>query len=824
MTTEWSRLVEVFDAVATLPEAERERGLDELCGEDDELRAEVRRLLDADRRTTTPVDRPAIDALTGAELAAALSSVSRVGDRVGAYRLTEEIGRGGMGVVYRAERADALYHKTVAIKLLGPLAGPEVIERFGQERAILAALVHPNIARLLDGGVTADSVPYLVMEHVEGRPIDHYCADEGLDVEARLALFVELCDAVQFAHRNLVVHRDLKPSNILVTEDGTPMLLDFGISKLVDDGTGATLTMHHLMTPAYASPEQVAGRPITTASDVYSLGVVLYESLTGRLPYVVEGRPLTEVAAMVAEAEAPRPSQVAPPGFDAKLRGDLDTILLRALAKEPERRYGTAEGLADDLRRHLDRRPVLARPDTVGYRVSKFVRRHRIGVASAAVIALALVGGAAGTAWQARVAAAERDRATLEASRAERMNAFLVEMLSAPDPRVEGRDVRVADVLDRTAERVDAALADQPALAAEMHRTLSRTYLGLGLLEEAVGEARASLDRARLVPGDSRAEVAAALRHLGVALSEAGVYPEAEARQREALAMFEGLDLPLDRATSMNQLAVVLNRVDRTDEAERLYRAALAVFDAHPERDEHEYAETINNLAIVLGNRGQFTEAEALHRRALEIMLEVFGEDHPEVAYMQTNLAGALDLQGRYDEARPLYRTALATRERLLGEDHALTIMGGASYSNLLWLEGDAAGAAEIASVTVERAGRGLPPEHPLSAYAHLVYGQALVDLARWSDAEAELREALRIREATLGADHWLVANTRVVLGTALAGAGRYADAEREMLPAYEHLLADLGPDHGRTRKAREGLAALYRSWGRPQVAARFGG
>jgi serine/threonine-protein kinase len=823
MTAEWSRLVEVFDLVAALPEAERERALEKLSAGDDALRAEVRRLLAADLRTTTSVDRPAIEALTGAD--AAGSGASRVGDRVGAYRLTEEIGRGGMGVVYRAERADALYHKTVAIKLLGPLADSEVLERFGREREILAALVHPNIARLLDGGVTDEGVPYLVMEHVEGRPIDRYCAEESLDLEARLALFIALSDGVQFAHRNLVVHRDLKPSNILVTGDGVPVLLDFGISKLLEaDGASPTLTMHHLMTPAYASPEQVAGRPITTASDVYSLGVVLYESLTGRMPYAVEGRPLTEVAAAIAEAEPPRPSLVAPAAFAPKLRGDLDTIVLRALAKEPARRYGSAEGLADDLRRHLDGRPVAARPDTVRYRVSKFVRRHRIGVGAAALVLLALIGGAAGTAWQARVAAGERDRATLEASRAERMNEFLIDMLSAPDPRVQGRDVRVADVLDRAAARVDPSLADQPALAAEMHGTLSRTYLGLGLLEEAVREARAALERARGVPGDSRRDVAAALRRLGTALSEAGEYPEAEARHREALALFTALDQPLDRAGSMNQLAVVLNRVDRTEEAERLYRDALRIFEAHPERDEHEYAETINNLGVVLGNRGEFTEAEGLHRRALEIMFAMFGPDHPEVAYMQTNLAGVLDLQGRYDEAEPLYRAALATRERLLGEDHALTIMGAASFSNLLWLKGEPEEAAEVGRLAVERAERGLPDDHPLTAYAHLVFGQALVDLDRPHEAEAALREALRIRIATLGADHWLVANTRVVLGTALIGEGLYAEAEREMLPAYEKLLAELGPEHDRTRSARAGLADLYRAWGRPEDAARFGG
>jgi serine/threonine-protein kinase len=821
VTDAWTRLTEIFDAVADLPAAERERALDELCAGNARLRAEVARLLTADRRAASAVDRPAIEGLGAA---APEPSSSRAGERIGAYRLMEEIGRGGMGIVYRAERADALYQKTVAIKLLAPPADRAIAERFGRERAILAGLVHPHIARLLDGGVTDDGVPYLVMEYVDGRPIDRYCDEEDLDVERRVRLFVDLCEGVQFAHRNLVVHRDLKPSNILVTGDGTPFLLDFGISKLLAEGDlDATRTMS-LMTPAYASPEQVTGRPITTASDVYSLGVVLYQILAGRLPYAVEGRSITEIVGAITTAEPPRASHVAPPARAPRLRGDLDTILLKALRKEPERRYGTAEGLGDDLTRYLDGRPVEARPDTFGYRTSKFVRRHKVGVASAALLALALVGGAAGTAWQARVAAGERDRARVEATKAEGLNTFLLDMLAAPDPRVEGRDVRVSDVLARASDRADATLADQPGLAAEIHRTLGRTYVGLGLLEEAVEEARAAVAAARRVPGDGRRDVALALADLGTALSEAGEYQEAETRQREALALFTELGVPLERASSMNQLGVVLNRAGREEEAERLYRDAIAVYQADPARVVHGYAEALNNLGIVLGNRGEFAEAEPLHRQALELMRAEYGPEHPEVAYMETNLAGVLDLQGRYDEAEPLYRRALATRDRVLGTDHPLTIMGGASYSNLLWLKGEPERAAEVGRSMVERAERGLPPDHPLIAYAHLVHGQALVDLGRAREAEDDLRETLRIRVATLGADHWLVANTRIVLGTALMGQARFAEAEREMLPAYERLLAELGPDHERTVKAREGLAALYRAWGRSAEAARFGG
>ncbi len=823
MTDRWRRLTEIFDAVVGLPDEDRDRALDELCAGDGEIRAEVHRLLKADRRADGPVDRPAI---AGMEASGRFegAGVSRVGEAVGAYRLTAEVGRGGMGIVYRAERADELYERTVAVKLLVPPADRDVVTRFGRERSILAGLAHPHIARLLDAGVTDDGVPYLVMEYVEGRPIDRYCDEEDLGLEDRIRLFLALCDAVQFAHRNLVVHRDLKPSNILVTDDGTPFLLDFGISKLLEEGVpDATRTMA-LMTPAYASPEQVQGGAITTASDVYSLGVVLFQILAGRLPYEVEGRSLTEIVKTITTTEPPRPSEVAPPPHAARLRGDLDTIVLKAMRKEPDRRYGSAAELGDDLERHLEARPVEARPDTLGYRASRFVRRHRVGVASAALLALALVVGAVGTAWQARVAATERDRARLEATKAEGLNAFLLDMLQAPDPRVEGRDVRVADVLDRASNRADATLADQPGLAAEIHRTLGRTYIGLGLLPEGVAEARAAAAAARRAPGDRRRDVALALADLGTALSEAGQYEESETRQREALALFTTLGAPLDRASSMNQLGVVLNRMDRTDEAERLYRDAIAIYEAAPaERDVHAYAEALNNLGIVLGNRGEFAEAEPLHRRALDLMRGEYGEDHPEVAYMESNLAGVLDLQGRYDEAEPLYQQALATRERALGPDHALTIMGGASYANLLWLEGEPARAAEVGRTMVERAKRGLPPDHPLTAYAHLVYGQALVDLGRGGEAEAELRETLRIREATLGADHWLVANTRIVLGTALAAQRRYAEAERDMLPAYRRLQGELGPAHDRTVKAREALAALYLAWGRPDEAARYG-
>ncbi len=426
MTPErWQQVMEVFDAVMALDPTQRSSHLEKACAADPELRHEVDTLLFSHQQAGTEfLNAPAANFSTGG--AHPSISVARVGHRIGAYQVVAEIGHGGMGEVYRAVRADGQYEKQVAIKMV--LVGYDssyVLERFRTERQILASLDHPNIARLLDGGTTEQGVPYLVMELIDGIPIDKYCDAHQLTISERLQLFRQVCGAVQYAHQHLVIHRDIKPGNILVTQEGAPKLLDFGIAKIVSPTIEAGTTLGRAMTPEYASPEQIRNEPITTATDVYSLGVVLYELLTGRYPYQADTNTPHELARAICEEAPARPSTAilrhdsgktetpeqvsskregSPARLRRRLAGDLDNIVLRALHKEPQRRYTSAERFADDLRRHLEGLPVTARQDSWSYRAGKFARRHRVGVAATALVLLALLGGIAATVHEARIA------------------------------------------------------------------------------------------------------------------------------------------------------------------------------------------------------------------------------------------------------------------------------------------------------------------------------------------------------------------------------------------------------------------------------------
>ena len=440
-----AEVARLFERALAADPGERAAVLDG-CG-DPAVRREVESLLAADEQAGGFLELPQPGADPG-------------DPRIGPYRLVRALGEGEVSTVHLAVRDDDAYHQRVAIKLIRPgMDSRQILQRFRQERQILASLSHPSIARLLDGGSTPAGQPYFVMEYVDGEPLDVHCEHHQLPVVRRLELFARVCQAVHFAHRNLVVHRDLKPSNILVDADGTPKLLDFGIAKLVgpDSGLGRaevpvepTATVARLMTPHYASPEQVQGRPVSTASDVYSLGVILYKLLTGRRPYELASLALSDIERVVCEAAPPPPSQLA----RGRLPRDLDNIVRMAMRKEPERRYASAQELADDVRRCLERRPVVARRDTLGYRVSSFVRRNTGAVVAAAVIGLSVLGGAVATTWQWRQAVAERTRAEAQRRTAEQTLGFVVELFKVPGSGVAAHEVTAQQVLDRGATRL----------------------------------------------------------------------------------------------------------------------------------------------------------------------------------------------------------------------------------------------------------------------------------------------------------------------------------------------------------------------------------
>src|SRR5262245_30322385 len=464
---DWSRLETLLDEALELPIERRSVLLERIGREDAALRERIEQLLAADEAAGSFLDDGAEAWLRRGPIVSTEPGALAAGDRVGPYRVSHELARGGMGIVYRAERADGQFVQTVALKLVRRgFDGDDTTVRFRRERQILAGLDHPAIARLLDGGVHTDGRPYFAMELVEGEPITTYCVRQGLSIETRVRLLCRTCDAVQYAHGRLIVHRDLKPANIFVTATGDLKLLDFGIAKLLsDDAPELTRTGVRPLTPAYAAPEQLRGEPISTATDVYALGVILFELLTGRRP------PRTSI-----DEEPPRPSHVVSLGLAA---GDIDAIVLKALRPEPERRYIGAAALADDLDRFLTGRPVAARPEGRRYRAGKFVRRHRVGIAVAATLMLSLVGGLGATAWQARAK-------TLEAQKAEAVKAFLIGIFQGADPaQAAARDITLRQVLDDGAERAQRDLASQPAVQGELLTVLAGVYSELGITDRA---------------------------------------------------------------------------------------------------------------------------------------------------------------------------------------------------------------------------------------------------------------------------------------------------------------------------------------------------
>ncbi|MEM9598404.1 MAG: protein kinase, partial [Acidobacteriota bacterium] len=532
-TRRWQRLEEIFHAALALDVEERPAYLAEACGDDDALRREAAELLesvgDADER---------IGGAVSAGLEVALEAIAGgVPETIGPYRILRELGEGGLANVYLGERTEG-YTQQVAVKVLKRgMDTVDILRRLRQERQILADLDHPHIARLLDGGTTADGRPYVVMEHIEGEPIDDYCDRRGLTVQERLELFTKVCAAVHHAHRSLVIHRDIKPSNLLVTPEGNPKLLDFGIAKLLDPSRARATVAHtgagiRWLTPGYASPEQVVGAPLTTATDIYSLGVLLYQLLTGRPPHRFPTDHPAEVERVMRDVEPQRPSAAAggeptedgpgtrpaaerakdrgttPERLVKSLRGDLDNIVRMAMHAEPERRYASAEQLADDVANHLASMPVRARPETFGYYAAKFVRRHRGAVAAAVVVVLSLVGGIVGTTRALWIAETQRERAERLRDQSEEVAGFMIDLFRAPDPDIAlGRDLSAWQLLENGAQRVEA-LDGQPLRQAALMHAMGRSYQNLGRYDEARSLLGRSLDRRREALGEGHPEVA----------------------------------------------------------------------------------------------------------------------------------------------------------------------------------------------------------------------------------------------------------------------------------------------------------------------------
>ena len=778
------RIDSMFDEALERPPDERSAYLERACGGDAPLRAEVEELL-----RLTEVSTPALEptAFVGTpllrELCTGLAAAAspETGQRIGAWRVVSELGRGGMGVVYLAERADGAFEQRAALKLIHNLGeSAEILRRFQQERQILASLAHPNIARLLDGGRADDERPYLVMEYVEGRPIDRYCDEERLTVDRRLALFVEVCRAVQHAHTNLVVHRDIKPGNIVVTPAGDVKLLDFGIARLMPPGdtTGEPVTRISALTPEYASPEQVLGRPATTVSDVYQLGLLLHQLLSGRRAQRVEGATASALERAVCETPATRPSAEISAGNSAevcharrttaaalirRLRGDLDGIVLTALRKEPERRYPSVERLIADVEHHLLGQPVTARGDSLMYRGRKFVGRHRLAVSAATVAAIVLLAAVAGIAWQARVATRERDRARLAAARAERTAEFLIGVFetSAPE-RSLGRDVPARELLDRGARKIDRELGDQPELQATLLDVVGRVYTSLGSYKDAVPLLERAETIQRGLPDSDLDALASTLQHLGEALHDRSDLAAAAVRYEEALNLRRRLhgSVHATVAESLSHLGRLYHWKDDLKKAEEFYRDALAVRQQLYGSNHADVAASLADVGKLLFQQRRYAEAEPLHRQAFAIREKLLGPKHPDLAASLNDLGSLLQNTGRVESSEQHYRRALELKRDVLGPRHPDTQWQLNNLASLYFQRRRYAEAEPLFRESVEVGRATLGSHHPYLATYLMNLGASLRSLGRPEEAAPLLREAVAIRIAHYGEDHSSLALT----------------------------------------------------------------
>ena len=855
----WRLIQDLFHAAADLPASEQHAFLESRTEGDPTLVAEVEALLVEDRTPGSFLDRSL------PEVANHLLGPDSPG-RVGPYRVLRLLGEGGMGVVYLVEREDV--GGRAALKLLRDgWVSPSRRARFLTEQRTLAQLDHPAIAQLHDAGALPDGTPWFAMEYVEGVPLTEYCRARSCSLAERLRLFRAVCEAVQHAHRHAVIHRDLKPSNILVKPDGAVKLLDFGIAKHLDPtgpATDPTRTGLRLMTPAYAAPEQVEGGRLGVQTDVYALGVLLFELLAGRLPFELTGLQPHEAARRVLEQEPPRPSQVAGRPVQAS-RGawaDLDVLCLTAMQRDPARRYPSVEALIRDLDHHLAGEPLDARPDSLAYRAGKLLRRNARSVLVASAVGLAVLGV---TAYASVRLARARDAVAAEAARTQRIQQFMLQLFEGGTGEVgPSSDVKVVDLVDRGVREAQS-LEAEPAVEAELLQTLGGIAQNLGRLDQAGALLARALELRRTAFGPDHPDVARSLvasaqlssargdygeaekqtreglailrRHLsrndpevaravsalGRILENAGRYPDAIRELEEAVRLQTGRPgLEGDLSASLTELANCHFYVGQYAEADALNQKVLAL-DRRLYGPRHPHiADDLINLGAVQFEGGHYAEAERWNREALEIMTAWYGPDHPETASAQTILARSLLRLERRDEARVLLTSALATQERVYGPVHPRV----ASTLNELGIVARDQGRLADASANFQRMADIYDQVHHGK---HYLIGVALSNLAdveqrRGNSAHAQelFRRVLTVYRDALPADHPLQGVGRVRFGHALLAAGQAADAEAQSRAGYELLMKRKDPQAVWLDMARQDLATAYRTLGRTADADRF--
>ncbi len=845
----WNRIEQLWDEVLELPQRERSDFIARIEASEPEVAGHIRELMEALDESEGFLEQPIQESSTALfrkmnqEMHdSGEANGSRLIDRqLGSYRILSKIADGGMSSVYLAERADGVFDQKVAIKLMRlGIETPEAEARFYNERQILASLNHPNIAQILDGGVYEDGTPYLVMEYIDGLPLDEYCRKHDLNIDERIRLFLTACDAVRYAHQNLVIHRDLKPNNIFVSKDGHVKLLDFGIAKILEDQQSAdiTRTSQNFLSVDFSAPEQVNNQKITTSTDLYSLGVTLYLLLTDSKPYKLTGASLSEIEQVITSQTVTRPSKkvLQEAGSDddvsivkshyKKLKGDLDNIILKALEKESRHRYRTVDELTADLNNYLNNKPVSARRATRVYYLKKFIERNILLVASTLLIVTLLILSTFISIRQANIAAAERDRAQQEATKSEEVAGFLQDLFETGDPFGDGEDITLAEVIDRGAERITEELSDQPEVQAELMRVIGNVYHSLGNYTAASGLLEQSVEIHETLYESDDPGVAIALNDLGSFLRDKGELERAEALQRRVLSIRRDNldDESIALAETLNNLAAVLYDSDQYRQSLPYYEEALEIFRANYDEDHPHLAAVTNNLANVYYEFNDFDRAQELYRETLEMDRHLYGDEHPYVATSLNNLGRALTDIGKTEEADSVLTLAKKLRINSLGESHPYVAQ---SYFNLAILknvEGNYATADSFYTKALQIRRKELGETHPRVATA--INGLALMHQERGdlNLAISYFEEAIGILENHSGSQKVTLANLKVNYANTLRRTGDLTASEQlldeaitSLRNAYENEHADIAnalKSLGRTRLAQtapEEALALFK-------------
>jgi non-specific serine/threonine protein kinase/serine/threonine-protein kinase len=884
----WQQVEQLYHAALACEESERGAFLEKACSGDEELLKEVQSLIQHDRRAKDFLESPTLEMFARPSSQTSLEPGLLFEHR---FRLIRKLGEGGMGQVWLAEQINPV-RRQVALKFLrSGIYDDSVLQRFEAERQSLAIMDHPTIARVFDAGTSGQGQPYFVMEYVEGIPLTAYCDREKLTIKHRLELFVQVCEGVQHAHQKTIIHRDLKPANILVAEiDGrpTPRIIDFGLAKATTSrGANSLHTQAGMLlgTPAYMSPEQadLGSRDIDTRTDVYSLGVILYVLLTGDLPLDVkqwENEPL-EVLRKLREEAPVRPSvrvladedsgsAAELRGAESKslarlLRGDLDWITLKALEKERSRRYGSPSELAADINRFLRNEPVVARPASVGYRVNKYIRRHRVGAAAVATLVLLLAGFAIMQSLELRRITRERDRANRERDRAARITDFMTGMFKVSDPNeARGNSVTAREILDKASSDMGTGLAKDPEVQSELMQVMARTYLNLGLFSRAHDLAKRALDARTMLFGPDDPRTLESMSQFGWILAWEGNGDEAEKLERQALAgerRVLGFDDPLTLET-VDHLAVIVQDQGHYKDEESLEREVIEIETRKLGPESLQTLKSMNNFGTALWNQGRYAEAEQEYRQLLDVERKTLGPDHPETLVVMGNLAQVLQSENSFAEAEQLYREVLGAKQRVFGlehpytidtiedfatlvisegrlaegeklhrealrillrtrgPDHASTLLCKLNLADVRFKEGHVHEAETLERETLAAQARVLGPQNPDTLLSQSDLARTLNKEGRYEEAETLARRAFEIQLRSLGAQHPDTLTTLHHLGTAMAYAHRYSEASKLFRDVIEK--QDSAQDKGTAYLVWYSFAAVAMAANRPDDALQY--